>query len=159
MRPHRANLLNRTIAITCTLALSFALLALTSPPAANAVPTVKGEFEALITWIVDGDTIKFKRIDSKGKDICRLLHYNAPEMTGAERNEGSKAKAKLIGLLKGKRVMIWGVRRDRYRRLLCEVRLMDGTYINEIMRRFLKGYAKRDIYLWQEKNQPKREVD
>jgi endonuclease YncB( thermonuclease family) len=134
--------------------------------AASPEGRVPGEFEAVVTWVIDGDSIRYKMVgnapgrepDEKGArgPECRMLHYNAPEMTGRERPEGRKATRKLISLIKNKRVMIWGIERDRYGRLLCEVRLLDGTYINEAMRRFLKGYKKRDIYLWKEKGQKRR---
>jgi len=134
---------------------------------------VEGEFEATVTWVIDGDSIRFLRISNttglepKGEvvrgpgvhdpeDECRMLHYNAPEMTGPERPAGRKATRRLINLIKGRRVTIWGLERDHYGRLLCEVRLMDGTYINDIMRQFLRGYRKRDIYLWKEKGQKQR---
>jgi len=120
--------------------------------------TVPGEFQAVVTWVIDGDSIRFIRDGSAAEDECRMLHYNAPEMTGSERPEGKKATSRLMGLIKGKRVMVWGLERDRYGRLLCEVRLMDGTYINGIMRDFLKDYKKRDIYLWKEKGQKKRKA-
>lgn len=119
--------------------------------------SVEGELEAVVTWVIDGDSIKFKRDGSSIVDECRMLHYNAPEMTGKERAEGKKATRRLISLIKGKRVMIWGLERDHYGRLLCEVRLMDGTYINDIMRGFLEGFKKRDIYLWKEKGQKQRD--
>lgn len=127
----------------------------------NAAPAmVEGEFEAIVTWIMDGDSIRFRRISNiSAKEYeCRMLHYNAPEMTRKERQAGKRALKKLMSLIKGQRVIIWGVQHDKYGRLLCEVRLQDGTYINDIMREFLKNYKKRDIYLWKEKGQKKRAV-
>ena len=117
---------------------------------------VPGEFGAVVTWVIDGDSIRFIKDGAAAEDECRMLHYNAPEMTGPERPEGEKAMRKLISLIKGREVRIWGLERDRYGRLLCEVRLMDGTYINEIMRDSLKGYRKRDIFLFRERGQKKR---
>ena len=135
----------------------FSLLTLMPVPAtAGSKETVKGEFEATITWIVDGDSIRFKKVGSRSEIQCRMLHYNAPEMTGPERTEGRRALRKLMSLLKRNKVLIWGVDRDRYGRLLCEVRLLDGTYINDLMREFLKDYPKRDIYRHKEKGQSKR---
>ena len=122
----------------------------------SAMSEVKGEVQAIVTWVVDGDSIKFKKVGNRSEIECRMLHYNAPEMTGPERKEGRKATKKLIRLIKNKKVLIWGVDRDRYGRLLCEVRLLDGTYINDLMREFLKDYPKRDIYLHKEKGQSKR---
>lgn len=132
-----------------------ALMALTLLPS-SASAVVEGEFEAVVTWVIDGDSIRFRPVGSSKADECRMLHYNAPEMTGPERPMGRRATRKLIGLIKGRRVHIWGLDRDRYGRLLCEVRLVDGTYINDIMREFLKDYAKRDIYLKMEKGQKTR---
>lgn len=117
---------------------------------------VEGEFEARVTWIIDGDSIWFSPTGSPNTGECRMLHYNAPEMTGPERPEGMRAKRKLITLLKGRRVLIWGLDHDRHGRLLCEVRLMDGTYINQIMREYLKDYPRRDIYIRMEVGQKKR---
>jgi endonuclease YncB( thermonuclease family) len=136
--------------ILLVLMLPFAALAQVS------ADTVPGEFQAVVTWIIDGDSIRFKRDGSVSEDECRMLHYNAPEMTGPERAEGKKATRKLISLIKGRRAIIWGLERDRYGRLLCEVRLMDGSYINDIMRDFLRDYKKRDIYLWKEREQKQR---
>ena len=119
---------------------------------------VEGDFEAIVTWVLDGDSIKFRRISDLGarESECRMLHYNAPEMSRKERRAGRLSLKRLMGLIKGKRVIIWGMGHDRYGRLLCEVRLRDGTYINEIMRESLKGYEKRDMYLWKEMGQRKR---
>lgn len=144
-------MINKTLRI----ALLFITLLLI-PSLSQAAKPVHGEFEAVVTWVIDGDSIRFRGDSSKKEDECRMLHYNAPEMTGRERPEGKKATRKLINLIKNKRVLVWGLERDHYGRLLCEVRLMDGTYINDVMRDFLKGYKKRDIYLWKERGQKRR---
>lgn len=137
-------------------------------PSVSSKKMVAGEFEALVTWIIDGDSIRFKRLKrpmnekgefdwSSGRETeCRMLHYNAPEMSYPEKEEGKIATKELIRLIKNRRVRIWGVEKDHYGRLLCEVRLMNGTYVNEHMREFLKDYHKRDIYLWKEEFQRQR---
>jgi len=132
------------------------MLLVSSPAPSLAVETIHGEFQAVVTWVIDGDSIRFRRIGSEKEDECRMLHYNAPEMTGRERPEGRKTAKKLIGLIRNRSILVWGLERDRYGRLLCEVRLMDGTYINHIMRDFLKDYKRRDIYIWKEKGQKHR---
>lgn len=111
------------------------------------------EFETMITRLKDGDSFLFKRIDGRGRqfDECRMLHYNAPEMTGSERAEGIKARRVLARMVMGRVLLMRGVKRDRYGRLLCELRLKDGTYINEEMRKYLKDFPGRDKYLWMEK--------
>lgn len=111
------------------------------------------DFEAGIEKLKDGDSFMFTRKAGAGRiiDECRMLHYNAPEMTGVERPQGIRAKRFLAGLISGKVVLLRGRGRDRYHRLLCEVRLKDGTYVNDRMREFLVNFNGRDKYLWMEK--------
>lgn len=111
------------------------------------------EFMARVTKLKDGDSFMIARMDDAGKvkDECRMLHYNAPEMTGRERPQGIRAKRFLGELISGKVMLVLGTKRDRYGRLLCEVRLKDGTYVNERMRKFLVDFPGRDKYLWMEK--------
>jgi endonuclease YncB( thermonuclease family) len=104
--------------------------------------------------VIDGDSVKLRIKLSTGTfdDECRMLRYNAPEMTGTERPMGRKAKRKLAGIVKGKKVRVRTDSRDRHGRMLCDMWLTDGTYVNAAMREFLSDYPRRDIYLWKEKS-------
>jgi endonuclease YncB( thermonuclease family) len=108
------------------------------------------EFERKVTWVVDGDSFKFqvKILDVTVKDECRMLGYNAPEMTGHERGMGRRAKGRLIDLIAGETVRIRAEKRDRYGRNLCDVWLRDGTHVNRVMRKWLEdiGYQGVDKY-------------
>jgi hypothetical protein len=108
------------------------------------------EFERKVTWVVDGDSFKFqvRVLDVTVEDECRMLGYNAPEMTGEERLMGRRAKGKLIDLIAGETVRISTEKRDRYGRNLCDVWLRDGTHVNEVMRKWLEeaGYGDVDKY-------------
>lgn len=95
------------------------------------------EFDARVYRVVDGDSFKFERLNALVEDECRMLHYNAPEMTGEERPLGRKAFKKMMGLIKFRDVKIKAEKRDKYGRLLCEVTLRDGTDVNALMRRWL----------------------
>jgi endonuclease YncB( thermonuclease family) len=106
------------------------------------------EFEAEVTKVIDGDTFQFEagliNVIIRGK--CRMLRYNAPELTGKERPEGLRAREKLMGLIGAKTVKIEARGTDKYGRWLCEVRLPDGTDVNDLMREYLKDYIRRDMY-------------
>lgn len=131
-------------------------LAIAAHSAEQAPKALKSsDMEVRVLKIIDGDTFSFKRPDRKKPDKCRMLHYNAPEMDGPERPQGIKARGELFRLMAGQRVMLRGAKRDKYKRLLCEVRLKDGTYVNDVMREFLKDYPGRDKYLWMEQKDAK----
>jgi hypothetical protein len=107
-------------------------------------------FERKVTWVVDGDSFKFevRALDVTVEDECRMLGYNAPEMTGDERRMGRRAKGRLIDLIAGETVRIRTEKRDRYGRNLCDVWLRDGTHVNSVMRKWLDeaGYGDVDKY-------------
>lgn len=130
----------------------FLLLALLVVSPAPALPA--SEFDASVTRVIDGDSVRIRIKLSTGTydDECRMLRYNAPEMTGPERPMGKKALRKLAGLVEGKEVRVRTDSRDRHGRMLCDMWLEDGTYVNAAMREFLKDYPRRDIYLWKEKS-------
>jgi endonuclease YncB( thermonuclease family) len=107
-----------------------------------------GGFEADVVAVVDGDTFQFEAglINVIIRGRCRMLRYNAPELAGAERAEGLRAKEKLGGLIGGKTVRVEAKGTDKYGRWLCEVWLPDGTNVNDIMREHLKDYMRRDMF-------------
>lgn len=123
------------------IALVIALVFITPAPA-------WGEFEADVTKVIDGDTFQFEAglINVVIRGRCRMLRYNAPELSGKERPEGLRAREKLTGLIGGKTVTIEAKGADKYGRWLCEVRLPDGTDVNDVMREYLKDYIRRDMY-------------
>jgi endonuclease YncB( thermonuclease family) len=131
------------------MALFFTALLLVLP-----APASGGAFEAEAVYVIDGDTFQFEvgLINVVIRGRCRMLRYNAPELTGPEltekeRQEGTRAKDKLRELIEDKRVRIESDETDKYGRWLCEVWLPDGTNVNEVMREFLKDYRGRDKYL------------
>jgi endonuclease YncB( thermonuclease family) len=131
------------------MALFFTALLLVLP-----APASGGAFEAEAVYVIDGDTFQFEvgLINVVIRGRCRMLRYNAPELTGPEltekeRQEGTRAKDKLRELIEDKRVRIESDETDKYGRWLCEVWLPDGTNVNGVMREFLKDYRGRDKYL------------
>lgn len=110
------------------------------------------QFEAAPDYVIDGDSIVVKANLATGPSMvhCRMLRYNAPEMTGPEKPGGIKARDRLRELVAGKTLIIRTEKKDRHGRFLCDAWLPDGTYLNDRMRDFLKDYPKRDIYLWME---------
>lgn len=108
-------------------------------------PVHAADFTATVTRVIDGDTFKFKTTELLNvtiTGICRMKNYNAPELHGAERPEGLKAKQYLHQMIEGKPVKISASRKDKYGRWLCESPDIDGA-----MREYLKDYQGRDKYL------------
>lgn len=100
-----------------------------------------------VKTVSDGDTITV--IDNTGKEIkVRFACVDAPEVphTAAERKSrklvdrrqfewGSKAQQRLQELVKqgGDRVLLTITDTDQYERKISEVRLPDGTFIQEVL--------------------------
>lgn len=106
------------------------------------------EFDAQVTHVVDGDTFRFKAslLNIDINDTCRMSEYNAPEVHGAEKPEGVKAKARMISLIGGKTVHIVTRGKEKYGRWLCTA--STGTIsIGCVMREYLMDYSGRDKYL------------
>jgi endonuclease YncB( thermonuclease family) len=110
------------------------------------------EFERRVTWVVDGDSFKFRVrvLDVTVEDECRMLGYNAPKMTGGERRLGRRAKGRLIELIAGETVRISTEKRDRYGRNLCDVWLRDGTHVNRAMKKWLEDEGYEDVHKYQQ---------
>jgi len=109
-------------------------------------------FEAAPDYVIDGDSMMVRANLPTGTSTvhCRMLRYNAPEMTGEERPAGIRARNRLRELVSGKTLIIRTEKKDRHGRFLCDAWLPDGTSVNDRMRDFLKDYPRRDIYLWME---------
>lgn len=86
------------------------------------VPEFKGE----VTAIIDGDTIEVLR-DGKAVRI-RLNGIDSPEKS---QPFGMKAKQFMSDLIYEKKVVIKEKEIDRYGRLIADVYLQDGTWVNK----------------------------
>ena len=89
---------------------------------AHSADTLPGPIPALVTGVVDGDTIWVKARIWLGQDIAikvRLKSVDAPEIGNhsrceAERLKGQEAKALVAALVDGRSVNLYGVRQDNY---------------------------------------------
>lgn len=85
-------------------------------------------------YCFDGDTFKLR-----DRRIARLAGIDAPEVAHGDKNAqffAKEAKQTLIELIKGKQVILEypGIHdKDRYGRLIVEVKLPDGTSVNEAL--------------------------
>lgn len=90
--------------------------------------TIKGK----VYNVVDGDTFDIKDIRPGGnnqkiyadRERIRLSKFNAPELSTTS---GLNAKIKLERLLLGKTVHCAVKARDTYRRLVCDVKVLETT--------------------------------
>jgi micrococcal nuclease len=95
-------------------------------------------YNAKILKIVDGDTV-WVEIDLGLRVFCkervRLLGIDAPEMRGANREQGIASKEYLINLLKnhGNQVIIETKKEGKYGRWLATLFTDDGENINQMM--------------------------
>jgi micrococcal nuclease len=97
------------------------------PPPANGQYTVKR--------IIDGDTIRVVN-PYGGEDIrVRFACIDTPEIKGSEREQGVKAKDELTQILQeaGMRVQLIFNAQDRYKRWVADVRLFNGTLVQEML--------------------------
>ncbi|BAY14526.1 nuclease [Anabaenopsis circularis NIES-21] len=108
----------------------------------------------LVERVSDGDTLAIK--DAKGNKFnVRFACVDAPEVPHSQKernssrvsdrnqfNWGEKAQARLQQLVKqsGDRVILNITDTDRYQRKVAEVRLKDGTFVQEVLLR--EGLAK-----------------
>lgn len=130
----------------------------TSPPAPSAA-SVRKTYR--VKRIADGDTITV--VDGRNKNVkVRFACVDAPEVahTNKERESynpadidqfrwGKQARDRLTQLIEqwGNRVALTVVDSDRYGRSVAEVRLPDGTLVQEVLAReglavFYRKYAK-----------------
>ena len=113
----------------------FALLVLTgsalltlpwSAPWSPARSALAETFTGQVIGVTDGDTISVLRAGRR--EVVRLHGIDAPERRQAY---GERAKQHAAALAFGKVVAVEAAGRDRYGRLLAEVRLPDGRSLNQ----------------------------
>ncbi|OGD81595.1 hypothetical protein A2572_04420 [Candidatus Collierbacteria bacterium RIFOXYD1_FULL_40_9] len=75
-----------------------------------------------VVEVVDGDTFFIQN-----RQPIRLYGVNAPELGNCYSEESKKELTKMI---LGKEVRLTGLQADRYGRVVADVHLKDGTYIN-----------------------------
>lgn len=99
---------------------------------------------ALVSRVVDGDTLKIKVGDTE--ETVRLIGINTPETVDPRKTVecfGKEASAKMNELVLGKVVLVVQDQtqgeRDKYQRLLAYIYLSDGTLVNQKM--VEDGYA------------------
>jgi micrococcal nuclease len=101
------------------------------------------EREAVITRVIDGDTIEIRPAIDGAEDV-RLIGVDTPETAGSPRGAqpyGEEASEFTEERLEGRRVTLrFDVeKKDQYGRLLAYVYLPDGMMFNETLLR--EGYA------------------
>ncbi|HKJ82977.1 MAG TPA: thermonuclease family protein [Mariprofundaceae bacterium] len=111
----------------------------TAPLRAGTLSIIDQSTWVKVAYVYDGDTFR-----AANGDKIRLLGINTPEIThGSEPGEpmGKEAAAALRRIIGGKTVRLEfdQQRHDIYGRLLAQVYLHDGTWVNGEMVRF--GYA------------------
>ncbi len=102
-----------------------------------------------IISVYDGDTCKadfdLGLLTTRHKETLRLARIDAPEIRGAEREAGLKARDALRKLILDKQVIVrtYKDKREKYRRWLAEIWLPqeDGTYLNVNDWMLENGYA------------------
>jgi endonuclease YncB( thermonuclease family) len=120
-----------------------------------ATSALAEEMQGQVYWYADGDSFKFETqlLNVVIKDECRMLGYNAPEWNENGPPSGQATKKKLMSLIDKKDIRIMSTKRDKYKRLLCDVWLSDGTHVNKVMRTWLEdqGYKGVGKYDWMER--------
>ena len=90
------------------------------PVPAFAAPPAKASWSGLVTYVVDGDTVRV-RPPGGGKPVSiRLDGIDAPEICQAF---GTASRDALMRRVLGKRVKVYGKRHDDYGRLLARIEL------------------------------------
>jgi micrococcal nuclease len=98
--------------------LLLALLLLAAGPSAFAAPPAKPVWSGVVTYVVDGDTVRV-RPPGGGKPVSiRLEGIDAPEICQAF---GPASRDALMRQVLGKRVQVYGKRHDDYGRLLARL--------------------------------------
>lgn len=124
----------------------------------------------ILTKVVDGDTLYFKKDNSRKVVKCRIEYIDTPESMinkklkkdiklcgGAVKEKDMKAAGK-SATRAAKRVLEIGERynysvsgKDRYGRSICVVQLKDGETFNETMLKEGYAVAFRHYMTWSEK--------
>ena len=111
-------------------------------------------YKAKIISVYDGDTCRADidlglKVWIKNEKL-RLLRINAPEMRGAEKEEGKKSRDFLRSLINGKEVILQTKkdRQGKYGRYLAEIWIRDtaGVWTNVNDRMVEEGFAKYKDY-------------
>ena len=103
--------------------------------------------EAVVSHVVDGDTVRVRVPPNSSEDTVRLLGIDAPETTGqSPAHWGREATAQLRAKLEGKSVTVRldaTQTRDKYRRLLAYLYVNDTDNVNLALVRDGHAYAHR----------------
>lgn len=95
-------------------------LQVVGPPPAFAAPLTKASWSGVVTYVVDGDTVRV-RPPGGGKPVSiRIDGIDAPEICQAF---GPASRDALMRRVLGKRVKVYGKRHDDYGRLLAKLEL------------------------------------
>ena len=103
------------------LALAVSLLAACCVPVLAATPPGHA-WAGLVTYVVDGDTVRVRPLQGGKPVSVRVKGIDAPEIC---QDGGSRARDALKRRAFGQRVVVHGIGRDDYGRLLAQI-VMDG---------------------------------
>ena len=92
----------------------------------GTVPTLAADFTGPVVSVLDGDTIEV--LHNRHPERIRLSSIDCPENGQAY---GKKAKQAASDLVFGKDVTVQTHGHDKYKRILGDVILPDGTYLNQ----------------------------
>jgi endonuclease YncB( thermonuclease family) len=111
-------------------------------------PAFAEDLTARVLSVKDGDSfvVEIVSFNTNVRDECRMLRYNAPELDERVARgvpDGRASARKLADLIDKKKVHIRTRGRNSYRKVLCDVWLMDGTHVNRVMWDFLADYNHR----------------
>lgn len=93
-------------------------------------------YRAIVTRIIDGDSFEAD-VDTGFYHRCtqrfRLMGYNAPEISGAEREMGIVARTQLDAILFGNEVILRTHKGDSFGRWLADVELERGDLVEALI--------------------------
>jgi len=75
-------------------------------------------FDAVVTRVSDGDSVRVQPVDGGPPRVLRLLGMDAPETC---QRHGPQAREALAGQVQGQRVRVHATTLDRYQRLLARL--------------------------------------
>lgn len=108
--------------------------------------------DAVVTHVLDGDTVRIRRSPAANEETVRLLGIDAPEMRyddgSGPAHWGSQATAHLRALIDGEPVTVRldaTETRDKYERLLAYLYLGNGENVNLALVRDGHAYAHRSF--------------
>ena len=109
-------------------------------------------FSAKTNWIYDGDSFKVKTDDNK-TFIIRLFGIDAPE---GKQPYGKASTKNLIKLIKNKQVYIQPITKDKYKRFVAKVYLINKKD-KKIEKKYINLQQIKDGYAWHYKRYAKNE--